>query len=234
MESLLPPMKKRLQSSRCSRYRAVSWQVFAVGYPGTVYSSRFLTRTSVFDYFRERELRTAMAHDPGGLFAYRDSKHNVFFNLSGARFLDMGNSRINSAMEVTKRIVLDMRSVAEQNAFRLIVALIPTKERVYGRLLDRAGYFDKYPRLAGAAHQEDTARDLIANFLHQSNIETIDLLPELETGVDERDLYPLNNMHPNAVGYRVIAVTIDHYLNNPHRSTQLSPIVLGTRSRLLR
>ncbi len=175
-----------------------------------------LTRTSVFDFFRLRERRTAMAHDPGGFFTYRDNKHNVFLNVSHAGSLDLTDPRMQSAMEITKQLMLDMRSVAEKNAFRLIVALIPTKERVYAKLLNRAGYLDKYPRLADAVHDEDTTRDEIAGFLHQTNIETVDLLPALETAVDERDLYRLNELHPNKVGYRVIAVTINHYLNSPH------------------
>ena len=119
-------------------------------------------------------------------------------------------------MVITKHVMLDMRSFAEKEKFRLVVALIPTKESVYSKLLDRAGYVKKYPRLADAIHQEDTARNEIAGFLHQSSIEVVDLLPELESEVDKRDLFPLTDGHPNKNGYRVIAETVDNYLNS-HR-----------------
>lgn len=174
-----------------------------------------LTRTSIFDFVRERQLEAAMANEPSGLIKYRDNKHHVVFDLIHARFIDMDDPRIKSALTITKQVMLDMRNVAEKNKFRLIVALIPTKERVYAKLLARAGYLDKYPRLANAVHQEDTARDVLFGFLRQNNIEVVDLLPELEAGVDERDPYPRADGHPNKDGYRIIAETVNHYLNNP-------------------
>jgi len=174
-----------------------------------------LSRTSIFDFVREREMATAIGVD--SLIAYRDQNHNVIFNLSpAARFLDLGDSRIKSAMEITKRIFLDMRGVAEKEAFRLIVALIPTKERVYGSLIKKAGYLEKYPRLADAIDQENAARDEIIKFLRQSNIESVDLLPALEAEVDKTDPYPLTDGHPNKKGYRKIAETINNYLDS-HR-----------------
>jgi lysophospholipase L1-like esterase len=52
--------------------------------------------------------------------------------------------------------------------------------------------------------------------LHQADIEVVDLLPELQAEVDERDPYPFADPHPNKDGYRVIAETINNYLNS-HR-----------------
>jgi hypothetical protein len=175
-----------------------------------------LTRSPMFDFIRRREMVTAMANDPDNLIAYRDDKHYVIFNLApSARFLDMDDPRIKFAIVITKQVMLDMRALAEKERFRLIVALIPTKESVYGDLVTRAGYIKKYPSLADAIQQENVARHVIESFLHQSNIEVVDLLPELEAKVDERDLYPLTDGHPNKNGYRVIAETINNYLNSP-------------------
>ena len=173
-----------------------------------------LTRTSLFDFIRKREL-VATTVNSTNLIVYRDNEHYVILRPS-ADFLNMGDPRIKSAMVITKQVMLDMRSLAEREKFRLIVALIPTKESVYSKLMDRAGYIKDYPRFADAIHQEDIARNEIAGFLHQSNIEVVDLLPELEIEVDKRDLYPLTDSHPNKNGYRVIAETIDKYLNSHH------------------
>ena len=75
---------------------------------------------------------------------------------------------------------------------------------------------DKYPRLADAVRQEDTVRDMISGFLHQNNIEAINLLPALEADAEERDPYPHTDMHPTKEGYRVIADTINHYLHGAY------------------
>jgi hypothetical protein len=174
-----------------------------------------LSTTPLFDFFRERELRNgSAAADRNAIMAYRDVKHNVVF-MEGTS-LDLNDPRISAAMGITNKVLLDMRSVAEKNSFRLIVALIPTKQRVYAKLLDRAGYGDKYPRLADAVRQEDTVRDMISGFLHQNNIEAINLLPALEADAEERDPYPHTDMHPTKEGYRVIADTINHYLHGAY------------------
>ena len=170
-----------------------------------------LLRASVFNYFGDRK------HEPGEVITYRDDEHSMIFDLSPLyRYLDMNDSKMKFAMEVTKQVILDMRSLADDNAFRLVVALIPTKERAYAELLDRAGYLDKYPRLAVAVHQEDVARDMITGFLRQSNIETVDLLPELETAVEKEDVYFRIDLHLNKDGHRVIAEAMNHYLGGSH------------------
>jgi hypothetical protein len=173
-----------------------------------------LTRSSIFDFVREHELKAEMASD---LIAFRDSNHNAIFDLSSqSRFLDMGDPRINSGIEITKAVMLDMRNLAEEKGFRLIVVLLPTKERVYSQLLQRAGYLAKHPRLADAVHQEDEAREVIAGFLHQNNIDMIDSLPNLEAEAKKTDPFPTTGGHPNADGYRVIAETIAQYVNSSH------------------
>lgn len=177
-----------------------------------------LTRTSMFDFARERELETAMANNPGGLIAYHDDKHSVIFNLSEAanHLFDIEDLRIKSAMEITKQVMLDMRRMSEKHTFRLIVALIPTKQSVYAKPLAQSSYLNKYPRLAEAIHQEDVAREAISSLLHQSNIEVIDLLPRLEAAAADYDPYARTDLHANADGYRVMAETVNDYLDGHH------------------
>ena len=115
-------------------------------------------------------------------------------------------------MQVTGHVMSDIQSVAEKRGMRLIIVLFPTKERVYGKLVQQAGYLEKYPRLADTLDQEDRARVWMINLLHQLRIETVDLLPALEAAVSDRDLYPIADPHPNKYGTRVIAQAIDDYL----------------------
>ena len=172
-----------------------------------------VSQRSGFGFVREHEFAAMAADKADNLISYRDAKHHVIFNLDPRfRFLDMRDPRIQAAMAITPHVMLDMQSVAEQEAMRLIVALIPTKERVYGRLLERAGYREKYLRLAEAIDQENTARAWLAGLLREHHIENVDLLPALEAEVDDRDLFSPTDPHPNKDGYRVIAETINRYL----------------------
>jgi hypothetical protein len=93
------------------------------------------------------------------------------------------------------------------------VALFPTKERVYAKLLERADYTTKHQKLAEALRAEAAAREAIDDFLNEHKFEVIDLLPALESEVLKRDLYPVTDAHPNKDGYRLIAETISRYLN---------------------
>src|SRR5262245_19292282 len=125
------------------------------------------------------------------------------------RFLNLRDPRLQNAMQVTGHIMSDIQSVAEKRGMRLIIALIPTKQRVYGKLIQQAGYREKYPRLAESLDQEDRARVWMINLLRQLRIETVDLLPALEAAVSDRDLYSPTESHPNENGTRAIAQAID-------------------------
>jgi lysophospholipase L1-like esterase len=109
--------------------------------------------------------------------------------------------------------MVEMQSEAERIGIRLVVVLIPTRERVYANFLKQAGHVDKNLRLADALRQEDAARDMIVGSLRQGRIEFVDALPALEAAVVDRDVYPLTDPHPNKAGYRVIAETINHHLS---------------------
>jgi hypothetical protein len=174
-----------------------------------------VTKLPAFEFVRERETaqRLSGAGD-GNLIHFRDNSHNVIFNLGPeARFLDLGDPRIESAVVITKRVLSDMRDFTEKESLRLVVVLLPTKERVYRNLLRRSGYIEKYPRLEQAIDQEDLARTNIVEMLNNLNIESLDLLPELETDINNRDLFPLTDPHPNKEGYSVIARAVNSYLN---------------------
>jgi hypothetical protein len=176
-----------------------------------------ITKFPIFEFIREGETTNRMADEAASLIPFHDDKHNVIFNLSArSRFLDMRDSRIQLAMEITKRVLSDMQQVSKKESIRLIVALLPTKERVYSNLLKRAGYIDKYLPLAEAIDQEDLARGEILEYLRELEIEALDLLPQLEMQVANRDLFPLTNPHPNKDGYSVIANTVNNYLNTFH------------------
>jgi hypothetical protein len=172
------------------------------------------TQLPAFDFIRQQETARRMVGESENLIEYRDDKHHVLFDLSPRhRFLDMADPRIRDAFDITKRIMFDMRQFSEKEGIRLIVALIPTKERVYGKLLEKSGDLRKRLPLMHALQEEDVVRDMISEYLHEIDIEFVDLLPALQGGIGDRDLYPMTDSHPNSLGYRVIADTISSYLD---------------------
>lgn len=176
-----------------------------------------VTQLPILDFVRAHEVQSLTPEEAEKRIAFRDSKHSVLFNLDErSRFVDMRDVRIQGAMEITKRIFLEMQNVSKREDTRLIVALIPTKESVYKGLLDQAGSSGKSPRLSAAIAQENIARDTIVSFLQEHHFEVVDLLPALEANVAERDLYPFADAHPNKYGYRTIAETLNAYLDT-HR-----------------
>lgn len=176
-----------------------------------------VTQLPTFQFIRKSEAIQKAGDEADSLIPYRDAKHDVIFNLSPrSRFLDMRDPRIERAMEITRRVFADMRQSSADNSIRLVVALLPTKERVYSNLLRNAGYTAKYPSLARAIDDEDLARTKILGYLSELKIETIDLLPPLEAQVETRDLFPLTDSHPNKDGYFVIASEINGYLTASH------------------
>ena len=148
----------------------------------------------------------------GNLIHFRDDTERNLELDSQSRFLDLGDPRIQSALIVTKHVLSDMRDTSKNESFRLVVVLLPTKERVYRNLLKQSGYIGKYPRLEQAIDQEDLARTKIVEMLSNLDIESLDLLPELETEINSRDLFSLTDPHPNKDGYSVIARVVNSYL----------------------
>lgn len=168
------------------------------------------TRLPISDLFRRQEA-TALTPE------YRDDRHNVLIHLDHRlRFLDMNDARIKAGMEITERALMDMKSEAKKQHFRLIIVILPTKARVYGRLLERAGFIDKHLQYAEALRNEIETRDILVSFLVANNFDVVDPLPALETALDKGDIYPFAESHPSKDGYRIIAEAIDQHLRaNP-------------------
>jgi hypothetical protein len=179
-----------------------------------------ITQLPVFDFVRVRESGYLNVDTR---IAFHDTSHNVLFYLnSHIRPVDLTDPQVKAGWEITKRALLEIHNDAERKGIRLIVAIVPTKERVYRDLVERAGYLapDSAVKgkevLAKALRDEDVTRAAIIGFLQEQRIEVVDLLPALTSEVTARDAYPLTDPHPTRIGYRAMAASIDHYLGDAH------------------
>jgi len=175
----------------------------------------------LFSALRTRRIMAGAEGDASYRIAFRDQNHTQIFDFDPRfLFLNVSDSRIKAGMEITKRALLDVADVGKRDQIRVVIALIPTKVRVYGALVTQAGYLDANSRVRGkerlteALRQEDVVREELAGFLREQHLEVVDLLPALSRAVAKGDLYPLTDPHPDKAGYRVIAETINRYLND--------------------
>ena len=98
-----------------------------------------MTQLPLFNFVREREAPGYEGSDTP--IEYRDAKHHEISYLdSRLRPLDLTDPRIKAGLEITERVMTDLSGVAKRSAIRLIVAVIPTKERVYADVLHQAHY----------------------------------------------------------------------------------------------
>jgi hypothetical protein len=176
-----------------------------------------ITQLPFFDFVRVRE--SSGYADIDTRIRYHEARHNTIFYLhSRLRPLDLTDPQVKSGLEITKRVMVEIQKDAERNAMRLIVAIVPTKQRVYGDLVKQAGYLAPNSDVRGkevlakALRDEDVTREAIVSFLRDQQIEVVDLLPALSSEVAMRDAYPETDSHPNRFGYRAMAGSIDSYL----------------------
>ena len=118
---------------------------------------------------------------------------------------------------VTKRVFVSLQSGANAQGTRLLVVLIPTKERVYCPYLRQSG--TQMPdALARTCEGEERVKQELAQFLAAHTIAYVDVTPALEEQVQQHvQIYPKgeDSSHPQAAGYRVIARTVYAAVSRP-------------------
>jgi acetyltransferase AlgX (SGNH hydrolase-like protein) len=123
--------------------------------------------------------------------------------------IDQRSPNVREGMRITFELLKEMNEICQKNNVQFIVVVIPPKEMVF------ADYFQDNPSLP----LDDVVNQLVANerlargktfqFLTDSNIPYVDVLPAL-TASAQNELYArtANDMHPNKNGYRVIGEAV--------------------------
>jgi len=124
---------------------------------------------------------------------------------------------VREGLRLTERAFVSLQSGANAQGARLLIVLIPTKERVYCRYLRQSG--TQMPEvLARLCEVEERVKQELAQFLTAHTIAYVDVTPALEEQVQQHvQIYPKgeDSSHPQAAGYRVIARTVYAAVSRP-------------------
>ena len=120
--------------------------------------------------------------------------------------LDPQLPRVQEGLRITKQAFAALKTLADAQGVRLVLILIPTKERVYCRYLKESGQQmpNAFVSLCGA--EERIKTDLI-KFLTTEKIPYVDVTGAMEERISEHvQIYPMDSDgHPRAGGYGAIA-----------------------------
>lgn len=141
-------------------------------------------------------------------------------------YVDLEKPPIREAFGILEEILAMMKRKADGSDVRLLVVLIPSKERVYFPYLTRRGYdLPKDFRTIERREAEVTAA--IEAFLERTGVSFVNLHPALVEALESRGhLYPTDDDdHPAEAGYAVYADAIWSKLQSSE-----TPLINGAAS----
>lgn len=165
---------------------------------------RLVTQSRLFDRYRvDQAVRlstTSFVQEIAGQPIMLDPK-------SMMKFVDMGDPRIATALDITLAVLSDIQEFCKQNGIDLSVAIIPVKENVYWPLVKELTS-EHRQQMRILSDNLERIRTALFRFFEENDIAYVDTLPPLRAGVRESALYPDADGHPNGDGYAVIADAI--------------------------
>jgi len=166
---------------------------------------RMATALPILDAFRDVNVNSV---DPGLLIARFGERQTIFTPTSNRLLMDSADPQVELALEIMKRAIAEMAELGRENGIDTYFLVVPTKELVYAEMIEEYGLLGAHADLEPALKSELAIRDAIFSFLRDNNLHTIDPLDTLRDAVISTEIYPVNDGHPNAAGYRVIAQEI--------------------------
>jgi len=113
---------------------------------------------------------------------------------------------VQEGLRITKRAFTALKNGANAQGVRLLVVLIPTKERAYCRFLKDSG--ERMPNaLVRLCDDEERVKEDLVQFLVASMIAHVDVTGAMEEQIRKHiQIYPTDSdSHPRSKGYGVIA-----------------------------
>lgn len=178
--------------------RAAKNRLLSVGSSGHDVSSEYAKSVAALS---TEERRFASPFDEGGWRTILTVPYRFLA-------LDDRDPRIRLGFEVCRGALLSIDKRVRETHGRLLVALIPTKERV---VWHRVANADRYSGLPLLVSTEDRLRKELIETLEAEGIAYLDLLQPLQASTPQ-PYFEDTDGHPNPAGHRAIAVAISAYL----------------------
>jgi lysophospholipase L1-like esterase len=175
-------------------------------------------KATVFARLGEREQKNvAVRSSPDAQFPWvdrvRPQVRTTFRPQGRLAVLDLQARGVQEGLRISKLALTGLRAEADRQGVKLLVMLIPTKERVYCDYLTKSG--DTLPgsftQLCGA---EDRVKAELVRHMGDGGIAFVDVLPPLQERVARHEqIYPANaDGHPLALGYGAMARAVAEVL----------------------
>ncbi len=181
-------------------------------------------RATVFQRLavKEREAMVRQA-SPDSRWPWRDpargaTVQTVFTPQVRLSAVDVSLPAVREGLDITKKAFAALRTEAERQRVRLLVVLIPTKERAYCRHL-RVLAADLPPSFVRLCEVEEAAKAELMAFLAEQRMAQLDVTPMLEAQIERHvQLYPTDaDGHAQAAGYGVIAKAVAEIVRQDSR-----------------
>ena len=125
----------------------------------------------------------------------------IFTSPYRLRTLDDADPRIGAGIEISKRMLEQMRLRVSESGAEYLVLLLPTKEYVFWPRVENP---DEHMLLAELVRHENRIHNEIKRFMQDHGIDFIDPVTELRES-EGQPYFPDGDGHPNALGQKIIA-----------------------------
>ncbi|MHA1872084.1 MAG: SGNH/GDSL hydrolase family protein [Promethearchaeota archaeon] len=155
-------------------------------------------------------------NDPDISLAYNDNSNikTIFWSASRFRGMDIDNKNIQEGFRLTIRFLDLIKEKVEASNTELVVVFIPTKEKVYEKMVGDRAYQNKFYK--GIIQNEDIIKKSLFLYCKENNIYCHDILTDLQSALKNNiKLYPETfNDHPLLKGYKIYAESIYRFLKD--------------------
>lgn len=131
------------------------------------------------------------------------------------RGLYLSNAEVREGLRLTLDFFKNMNELAKVKDIGFVVVIIPTKEMVFADLIKQSPELADDAKLNSLIQNEEVVSKLIKRYFGDHGISYIEVLGPLRNAAISEQIYPNNfGGHSNKNGYRIIAETINQYLES--------------------
>ncbi len=129
--------------------------------------------------------------------------------------LDLRNPEVRDGLKYTLAFIKRMNELAKEKDTGFLVVIIPTKETVYSDLILEDSELSNSSKLSSLIQSEEVVNKIVKTYFRDNNIAFIDVKDSLRKAAGNMQIYPNNfGGHSNNNGYRIIAETINQYIES--------------------